>query len=143
MSVSHGLGPVLEEDGGERVFEDDVVAGVAAVEFGLELGVEVVVAVLRLPVAAGHAKGVSDGAVGPVAPGRVELVDEGQLLAVLAAVGIEAKGEGAADALLVVGAAVVDEAPFLRVVSVYVGVGGHSFCIIHRIDPYEYRLGIP
>ena len=83
-------------------------------------------AVLGLPVAPGHAEGVADGAVGAVAQGCVELVDEGELVAVVAAVGVEAGGEGAADALLVVGAAVFDEALLLFVVAVYVGVGGHG-----------------
>ena len=129
---AHGLGAVLEEDGGEGVLEDDVVAGVATVELGLDFGVEVVVAVLGLPVAPGHAEGVADGAVGPVAQGCVELVDEGELVAVVAAVGVEAEGEGAADALLVVGAAVFDEALLLFVVAVYVGVGGHGGLMIHR-----------
>ena len=63
---AHGLGAVLEEDGGLGVLEEDVVAGVAAVELGLDFGVEVVVGVLGLPVAAGHAEGVLDGAVGPI-----------------------------------------------------------------------------
>ena len=63
---AHGLVAVLDEDGGLGVLEEDVVAGVAAVELGLDLGVEVVVGVLGLPVAAGHAEGVLDGAVGNV-----------------------------------------------------------------------------
>ena len=111
---AHGLGAVLEEDGGLGVLEEDVVAGVAAVELGLDFGVEVVVGVLGLPVAAGHAEGVLDGAVGavprPWSGAGVEFVDQGKLLAVVAAVGVEADGEGAADALLVVGAAEVEEA---------------------------------
>ena len=45
--------------------------------------------------------------VGAVVEGCVELVDEGELVAVVAAVGGEAGGEGAADVLLVVGAAVL------------------------------------
>ena len=90
----HGLGPVLGEDGSEGVLEDDVVARVASVELGMDFGVEVVVAVLGLPVAAGHAEGVADCTVGPVAQGGVELVDESQPLAMLATVGVEAKGEG-------------------------------------------------
>ena len=125
------LRPVLEQNSGEGVFEDDVVAGVAAVELGLDFGVEVVVTVLGLPVAAGHAEGVADGAVGPVAQRGVELVDEGELVAVVAAVGVEAEGEGAADVLLVVGAAEVNEAVLLGVVAVYVGVGGHGHSMIH------------
>ena len=127
----HGLLSVLEEDGSEGVLEDDVVAGVAPVELGLDFGIKVVVAVLRLPVAAGHAEGVADGAVGPVAQWSVEFVDEGELLAVLAAVGVEADGEGAADTLLVVGATEVDEALLLFVVTLYVGVRRHSRFTIH------------
>ena len=44
--------------------------GVAAVEFGLDFGVEVVVGVFGFPVAASHAEGVFDGAVGYPALGR-------------------------------------------------------------------------
>ena len=60
----HGLFAVLDQDGGPGVLEDDVVAGVAAVELAGDLGVEVVVGVLGLPVASRHAQGVLDGAVG-------------------------------------------------------------------------------
>ena len=62
----HGNVAVLDEHGGPGVLEEDVVPGVAVVELGLDLGVEVVVGVLGLPVAAGHAEGVLDGAVGNV-----------------------------------------------------------------------------
>ena len=129
----HGLGAVLEEDGGLGVFEEDVVAGVAAVELGLDLGVEVVVSVLGLPVAAGHAQGVLHGAVGPYpgsgdagAAAGVQLVDQGQLLPVVPAVGVEAHGEGAADALLVIGAAEFEEALEVGAVAFDVRVRGHG-----------------
>ena len=131
---AHGLGAVLEEDGGLRVLKEDVVAGVAAIELGLDFGVEIVVGVLGLPVAAGHAQGILDGAVGPVpcsgrpgAEAGVQLVNQGQLLAVVAAVGVEADGKGAADALLVVGAAEVEEPLQVLTVAFDVGVGGHDW----------------
>ena len=63
----HGLFPVLDQDGGAGVLEDDVVLRVALGELLLNLGVQVVVGVLGLPVAAGHAQGVLDGAVGDAA----------------------------------------------------------------------------
>ena len=68
----HGLFAVLEQDGDAGVLEDDVVAGVAPVEFGLDFGVQVVVAVLGLPVAASHAQGVPHRAVrlGPLGCGK-------------------------------------------------------------------------
>ena len=94
----HGDAAVLNQDGGEGVLEDDVVRGIAAVELALDFGIEVVVGVLGLPVAAGHAEGVLDRAVGPVAMLGVELVNQGQLLAVVAAVGVQADGKGAPDA---------------------------------------------
>ena len=125
----HGFGIERRFEG---IFEDDVVAWVAAVEFGLDFGVEVVVTVLGFPVAARHAEGVADGAVGPVAQGSVELVDKGELVAVVAAVGVEAESEGATDVLLVVGAAVVYKALLLGVIAVYVGVGEHIWTMIHR-----------
>ena len=56
---------VLVEDGGLRVLEDDVVAGVAAVELALDLGFEVVIGVFRLPIAACHAERVLHRSVGP------------------------------------------------------------------------------
>ena len=60
----HGLFAVLDQDGGPGVLEDDVVARVATVELAGDLGVEVVVGVLGLPVASRHAQRVLDGAVG-------------------------------------------------------------------------------
>ena len=84
----HRLIAVLDQDCGLRVLKDDVVGRIAPVKLALYLNVQVVVAVFSLPVAARHAKGVLDGAVGPVAPGNVKLVDQGQLLPVVAAVGI-------------------------------------------------------
>ena len=141
----HGLVAVLEKDGGLGVFEEDVVAGVAAVELGLDLGVKVVVGVLGLPVAAGHAQGVLDGAVGPIARAGagagVKLIDEGELLAVVAAVGVEADGEGAADALLVVGAAEVEETLEVGAVTLDVRVGGHGIrnCTTRPSRPPRYN----
>ena len=55
-------------------------------------------------------------------------------LLVFAAVGGQAAFEGAADALLVVGAAELDELAQLLVVALYVGVGGHRENIQHWAD---------
>ena len=55
----HRLFAVLVQHGDAGILKDDVVAGVAAVELGLDLGVQVVVAVLGLPIAAGHAERVA------------------------------------------------------------------------------------
>ena len=132
---AHGLLAVLEENGGLGVLEDDVVAGVAAVELGLDFGVEVVVGVLGLPVAPVHAEGVfhravgADGGSGYRGAGG-QLIDEGELFAMVAAVGVETDGEGAADALLVVGAAEPEEALEVGVVAFDVWVGGHGGLII-------------
>ena len=145
----HGLVAILEKDGGRGVLEEDVVPGVAAVELGLDLGIEVVVGVLGLPVAAGHAQGVLHGAVGPYpgsgdagAAAGVQLVDQGQLLAVVAAVGVEAHGEGAADALLVIGAAEFEETLEVGAVAFDVRVRGHGIrnCTTPPSRPSRYNV---
>ena len=99
--------------------------GVAAVELGLDLGVEVVVGVLGLPVAAGHAEGVLDGAVGDVGSGG-EFWDQEQAFAMVATVGGEAVLEGRADVELAVGTAELDELGEFLTVAFDVGVGGHG-----------------
>ena len=66
-AAAHHLLPVLDQDRLGRVLEDDVVLRVAAAELVLDLGVEVVLLVLRLPVAEGHAQLVEQRAV-DVAP---------------------------------------------------------------------------
>ncbi len=71
---------VLEEDGAAGVLEDGVGERVAAADLALDLAGEVVAGVLGLPVAAGDAVGVAEGAVGAdgVAAGfGAELGDEG------------------------------------------------------------------
>ena len=87
--------------------------------------------VLGLPVAAGHGERVADGAFGPVAVGGVELVVEVELVAVVAAVGVEAGGGGAADVLLVVWTDEVYQALLLGVVALYVRIGRHVDSMIH------------
>ena len=67
---------------------------------------------------------------GLVAVGGAELVDEGQLVAVLTAIGVEAVGEGTADALLVVGAADAFEALLVFAVTLYVLIRWHNGSIL-------------
>ena len=121
----HRLFVVLDQDGGAGVLEDDVVARVAAVELACDLGVEVVVGVLCLPVAAGHAQRVFHRAVGHDAGGHGQLRHERQPLFVVAAVGGQAVLEGGPDVQLAVGAAVVQEPVQLGAVALYVRVGRH------------------
>ena len=128
----HGLLPVLEQDGGLGIFENDIALGIASVELTLNLGVQVVAAVLGLPVAPGHAQGVLHRAVGPVAWRGVQLVNQGQLFAVFAAVGIQTNSKGAPDALLVVRAAELYQPLLVGLVPFYVGVGRHIENIHHR-----------
>ena len=52
----HGLFAVLYQDGDLGVLKDDVVPGIAPVELSLDLGVQVVAAVLGLPVTPAHAE---------------------------------------------------------------------------------------
>ena len=67
-SCPHSYCAVLEEDGVDGVLKDDVVPRIALVELGLYFSIKVVVGVLGLPVATGHAQSVGDGAVGLVTP---------------------------------------------------------------------------
>ena len=90
---------VLVEDGAAGVLEDGVGERIADADLLLDLGGEVVLGVLGLPVAAGEAEGVEEGAVGPAAIEELLLLDEGPL--VLAGVGVQEGGEGEADGLLV------------------------------------------
>jgi hypothetical protein len=53
---AHRLATVLAEDGGARVLVDDVVVGIAAVDLQPDLSVEIVLAVLGLPIAERFAK---------------------------------------------------------------------------------------
>ena len=126
---AHRHAAVLEEDGGLRVLEDDVVLWVPPVELALYLGVEVVVRVLGLPVAARHAEGVLHGAVGDHAGGPREFRHEHHALVVFAAVGVEAVRKRGPDALFVGGAAEVDELLQVLVVALDVGVIRHGVTI--------------
>ena len=98
----HRHAGVLDQDGGLGVLEDDVVGRVAPVELGLNLGVQVVVGVLGLPVTPGHAQTVLDGAVGFVARRSPQFRDQHQPFPVIPAVGIQAVLERWANVLLVV-----------------------------------------
>ena len=122
----HRLAAVLDQNSGLGVLEDDVVLGVAPVELGLYLGVQVIVGVLGLPVAPGHPQRVLDCAVGLVAWRSPQLRDQHQFFPVVAAIGIEAVLEGRPDVLLVVRTAEVDELPETGAVLVDVEVGGHG-----------------
>jgi len=55
--------PVLDENGLARVLEDDVVLRIAATELALDLLVEIVLFVLRLPIAERHAQLVQQRSV--------------------------------------------------------------------------------
>ena len=77
---------------------------------------------LASQIAPGHAEGVLDGAVGFVTGRGVQVIDEGEFFAVIAAVGIQAVGEGSADALLIVRAAKFNRPLQLLPVVFYVGV---------------------
>jgi len=71
---------VLEENGAAGVLEDGVGERVATADLALDLAGEIVAGVLGLPIAAGDAVGVADGAVGAdgMAAGfGAELGDEG------------------------------------------------------------------
>lgn len=70
-------------DGGPRVFEDDVVGGIALFDFFGDLGFEIVFRVLGLPVAADEIHGVFDGAIGAdfaAVALLAELGDEGEFV---------------------------------------------------------------
>ena len=128
-----GFAAVLNQDRGPGVLENNVVFGIAPVQLGLNFGVQVVVAVLGLPVAAGHAQTVLDRAVGPVAQtgiqAGVKLVNQGQLLPMLPAVGIETFGKGAPDALLVVRPAEVNEPLQVGMILFNMSVRRHKWII--------------
>ena len=59
-ATAQNLVPVLDQDGFARVLEDDVVLRVAAPELFRDLHVEIVVLILRLPVAERHPEIVKD-----------------------------------------------------------------------------------
>ena len=122
----HRLFAVLDQHGGLRVLEDDVVARVAPVELLLDLLVKVVVRVFGLPVAARHAQAVLHGAVGLNAALRDQFGDQRQFVLVVAAVGIEAILERAPDAALAVRPAELLEPLQLLAVVLDVRVGGHG-----------------
>ena len=113
---------VLHQHRRFRVLEHDVVPGIAPVELGPNLRVQVVVAVLGLPVAPGHAQGVLHRAVGDDVARRFQLGYEHQPFPVLAAVGVQAVLEGRADVQLVVRAAELHQFLAPGVVVRYVGV---------------------
>ena len=122
----------LEKDGSAGILKDDIFEAVAGVEFLLNLGVQVVVGVLGLPVAAWQAQGIDHGAVGPRAAAGGPLGYEREIPPAFPAVGIEVVLEGAADVLLVVRAAEVNQALLFLVVTLNVGVGGHGANISQR-----------
>ena len=127
-----GHAAVLNQDGGRRVLKDDIVLRVAPVELGLNLGVQIVVGILGLPVAAGHAQGVLDRAVGDNGAGA-QFRHQDQLLPVIAAVGVQAVLKGRPDVQLAVGTAKLDQFLQLEIVLFYVGVGRHGNHTIHNI----------
>ncbi|WP_312806592.1 hypothetical protein [Agrobacterium cavarae] len=55
----------MDQHGDGRIFEDNVVLGVALREFFSDFDVEVVARILRLPIAEGKADRMEDRAVGP------------------------------------------------------------------------------
>ena len=122
----HRLLAVLDQDGGQGVLEEDVVARVAAVELARDFGVQVVVGVLGLPVAPRHAQRVLHRAVGYDAGEDAQLGHQRQLLPVIAAVGGQAALERGPDVQLAVGAAVLDQLPLGRVVVLDVWVVRHD-----------------
>ena len=128
----HGLFPVLKQNGGLRVFKEDVVLGVAPVELVLNFGVQVVVGVLGLPVAPVHTQRVLHRAVGAVMKPGFQLVHQGQLFPVFAAIGVEANGEGAPYALLLVRAAELNEPLLVGLVAFDMGISGHIRNIHYR-----------
>ena len=131
----HRLFPVLNQDRGLRVFKEDVVLGVAPVELVLNFGVQVVVGVFGLPVAPVHTEGVFHRAVGAVVEPGFQLVHQGQLFPVFAAIGVEANGKSAPYALLLVRAAELNK-PLL------VGVVAFDMWICGHIRNIHYRGGV-
>ena len=93
---------VLVQDGAAGVLEDGVDEGVAAFDLGLDLGVQVVLGVLGLPVAARDAEIVLQGGVGPLAAGVQGLFEE-QGPAGGLGVGVQELGEGESGGLLLGG----------------------------------------
>ena len=114
------------QDGGDRVLEQDVVAGVALPEFVPNLAVEVVVGVLGFPQPARHAERVPNRAVRLVAAVGAQLRDEHQPLRVFSTVGRQAVHERQADVFLVGDSAELDELAELFVVAVDVRVSRHG-----------------
>ena len=116
---------VLHQHRRLRVLEHDVVPGIAPVELAPDLRLQVVVAVLGLPVAPGHAQRVLHRAVGDHVAGGLQLGNEHQPFLVLAAVGVQAVLEGRADVQLVVRTAELDQFLAPGVIRCYVRVVGH------------------
>ena len=141
----HCFFPILEQHGGLGVFENYVVAGVAAVELLLDFGFQIVVGVLGFPVAAGHAQGVFHGAVGEYAGAGFDLRNQPQLFPMVAAISVEAAFESVPDAGFIIRTAIGDHFLQVLAVSVNVWVVRHSFFVpgvtrltwMHRI----YRIG--
>ena len=69
---------ILEKNGGTRVLEEYVVAGIPLVQLVPYLAVQVIVGILGLPQAARHAQRVPDRSVGLVAAVRPQLWYENQ-----------------------------------------------------------------
>ena len=122
---AHCLATVLEQHGGFRVLKDDVVAGVAPVELGLDFGVQVVVGVLGLPVAPSHAQGVLHRAVWDVGS-HGQLRHQHQPLPVVPAVRRQTPLERRPNVQLAVRPAELNQLGQLDVVALNVRVGWHT-----------------
>ena len=127
---THRLFPVLDQDGGLRVLEDDVAARIAPIELSLDLGVEVVVCVLRFPVPARHAQRVLDSAVGNYTGQRGEFRHKRQILTMVTAVVGKAVLKRGPDVELVIGAPELDQLFELGTIALNVWVTGHGCFII-------------
>ena len=116
----------MDEYGGCRILEKDVVAGIALAQFVLDLAVEVVVGVLGFPQASRHAQGIPDRPVRLVAAVGAQLGHEHEPFRVFLAVVGQAVQERQPDVFLVGRSTELDEFADLLVVAVYVRVGRHT-----------------
>ena len=123
------LAAVLDQDGGLGVLEDDIVLGIAAVELDPDLGVQIVVGVLGLPVTPGHPQRVLDGAVGFVAWRGLQFRDQHQSFPVIVAVGVQTVLERRANVLFVVRAAELYQLLQLGAVLFNMRIGRHEWII--------------
>ena len=122
---------MLHQDGGSGVFKKDVIAGIAALQLALDFCIQVVVEVLGFPMAAVQTEKILDRAVWDYSGVVAKLFHQLEIFAVATAIGPQAGGKSAADALLIVRAAVIDQPPLVFVVALYVGVIGHDRPMIH------------